>query len=524
MLAGTIVLVVAVLIVGLPAKPAAAGPVATGPLPIFTPIAPGSGSARAATGLPLDAPFQVQFTRPMNESTVKSALTITPATEVKCEWDALGQVLSLAPVSHWEPSTQYSVTISSDASDQEGIRLTEPIQASFESGSLTGGQVTATRLVGDLASPSTAFQVTFTRPVKLATVLMHLSISPPADVSIVGDDPTDEASQVFTLTPKKALATNTTYTVGIIAGGTDAVGAPLLPVAPLEVTTLQTPSIVKITPQDGVFVYDTNQLISVQFSVAMDEKSAAAALSVKTNGRHVAGSTSWTEDDTVLVFTPRRSFSVGSQISVGVAASARSAGGLTMAAAASSTFRVTKPRSHRIPTTSNKPIKTTKIPWTGGIASTTSPHHSAELYLLELINCTRTGYWVTSTGLCSTQTHHTLPPQKPLVLRDDISNAVSRPYAKVLADRGILTHFLDGTTPHSRLAAGGFPDSTCSENISSPRSPKQGGMISVELFFQSESWDRGGHYRNVMSSRYRSVGIGVWVSRGRTRVVIDFYS
>ena len=76
-------------------------------------------------------------------------------------------------------------------------------------------------MVGDLSSPTTAFQLTFTRPVKLGTVLASLGINPPLDVGIVGDDPTDVASQVFTMTPKVALKTDTTYFVTMAEGGVD---------------------------------------------------------------------------------------------------------------------------------------------------------------------------------------------------------------------------------------------------------------------------------------------------------------
>ena len=509
--AASILVVVAALLVGLPTKPVAAQP-----LQAFSAVAPQADARGTDSSLPLDVPFQVQFTKPMNQSTVQSALTISPAIDLSYHWDAAGQVLSLAPEPHWQPSTQYSVDISANATDHEGLGLTQPIAASFESGELTSGEITASKVVGGLAAPSTTFQVAFARPVKLATVLLRLSINPPVDASILGDDPTDETSQIFTLTPKKVLATNTDYKISLLDGGSDSAGAPLQPVAPLAVKTLEAPSVVTITPQDGTYAYDTNQPISVHFSVAMDAK-AAAALSIRANGRPVAGSTSWTDNNTVLVFAPRRSFAIGSRISIRVAASARSDGGLTLKAAVSSSFTVSTPRSHRL---ARSPGKTTKIDWTGGIASSTSPWHSSEVYMMSLMNCTRTGSWVTSSGLCSSATHHTLPAQKALSLSSGISNNVSRPYAAEMAKRGVLTHYLDGTSPHSRLVAGGY---NCSgENISSPSNARQGGMISVEIFFQNEYWNRGGHYANVMSSRYRSAGVGVWVANGHTRVVIDF--
>ena len=48
-------------------------------------------------------------------------------------------------------------------------------------------------------------------------------------------------------------------------------------------------------------------------------------------------------------------------------------------------------------------------------------------------------------------------------------------------------------------------------------------MLGSHLFFQSEKSYNGGHYVNLMNSKYDRVGIGVWVSSGRVRLVVDFY-
>ena len=510
---GPVAVLVAGLLVGLPAKPVSAQP-----LPTFAPLAPQGVAHRGESSLPLDVPFTVQFTKPMNPNTVAAALTIRPAIAVRFQWDVTGQVLSLAPDPYWQPHTEYTVEISSNATDQEGLGLSDPVEATFQSGAPTSGTITATRMVTDRASPSTAFQLTFSRPVKLATVLMRLGISPQTAVSVTGDDPTDVASQVFTMTPKAALLTNTTYQVIFADGGTDSAGATLQPVLPLSVTTLQTPAVVQFTPQDGAQVKDTNQPISVVFSVPMDQKSAAAAVTVAMNGRTLTGTKTWSDDGLTLVFTPRYSYYVNSRITVTIDKSARSLGGLTMAGTVGSSFVVLAPTSRTYASGG------TRIPWSsGGIASSTRPYHDAELYYLSLMNCTRTGGWVTTGGSCSTQTHHTLPAQGAFVFSDAIADKVARPYAKALADTGTLIHNLYGTTTHGRMAAGGFPGGSWGENIASPGNPGAGGMISVEIYFQNEYWCRCAHYKNIMNSYFHRAGVGIWVSSGRTRVVIDFY-
>ncbi len=509
MVAASVTLVVTGLLVGLPVKQ-----VAGQALPTFAPLAPQALAHRAGGDLPFDVPFEIQFTKPMNESTVEAALTVTPAISVRYLWDATAQVLSIAPIPYWQTNTQYTIDITTAATDQEGLSLATAIHTSFQSGAPTAGKINATRMVGDRASPSTAFQITFTRPVKLSTVMLRLGISPAVDFSIAGDDPTDAASQVFTLTPAKPLQTNLPYLVSMTGGGTDSAGAALQPVSPLTVVTLEAP-VASFSPKNGTVVRDTNQPISITFTVAMDEKSAAAAVSVTMNGRAVAGSLHWTQNDTVLVFTPRRSYSVGASIKVRVAASARSAGGQQMKAAASSAFSIAVPRVRTI-------TYTRRISWTGGISTASAPWHASELYYLSLMNCTRTGGWVTASGDCSTATHHTLPARGALSYDDGIASKVSRPYAKALADRGVLTHYLDGTTTHSRLSAAGFPSGSWGENIASPGNAGQSGMITTEIYFQNEAWCRCAHYLNIMNGYFHRAGVGVWVNHG-VRVVVDFY-
>lgn len=520
LIVGAITIVVAGLLVGLPAKPVTAQSHDT-----IVPLAPQANAGGQSSDLPLDVPFQVRFTKPMNAGTVTAALKITPAIDVKYLWDATGQVLSLAPNPHWEPYTQYEVDISTGATDQEGLNLASPIHSFFQSGSPTSGEISATKVVDTQAAPTTAFKITFTRPVKLATVILRLGISPQVDASIVGDDPTDAASQIFTLTPRKALSADRTYQVSMADGGTDASGSPLRFVPLFTIKTLTNPA-AKFTPQDGAVTYDTNQPISITFSEAMDQKTAAAALSVQANGRTFAGSTHWTDDGLTMVFNAGRSFYVGSRVTVTMATSARSAAGMPMAAAAGAAFVVSTPRSRVVSGGAYIPYGSggAYIPYgSGGVAAADAKWHSAELYYLSLMNCTRTGGWVTTSGNCSTQTKHTLPAKGPLAYSDGIANKVSRPYAKAMADRAVLTHTLDGTTTHGRLTAGGYPGASWGENISSPSNAGQSGMISVEIFFQNESWYRGGHYANIMNSHFGHVGIGVWVSNS-VRVVIDFYS
>ena len=504
MVGAAVAILVSGLLLGLPAKQ-----VAGGAPPTFAPLAPQAVAGRPGTNLPFDAPFQVKFTKPMNETSVENALTVTPQINVAFQWDATAQVLSLAPNPYWAPDTTYSVDITGAASDQEGLSLANEIHTSFQSGAPTAGTISVTQTSNGLVSPATTFQITFTRPVKLSTVLLRFGISPQVPFTLVGDDPSDAASQVFTMTPKTALASNMTYLLSMAAGGTDSSGANLQPVAALQVLTMTSPAVVRFRPQDGTAAYDTNQPVSVRFTVPMDEKSTAAAFSVTVDGRAVAGSTYWAEGDTVLVLTPRYSFKVGNTVVARVSTAARSQDGLHLGTAARATFKISPPRSTVI--------------GGGGVASASAPYHASEVYYMNLMNCTRTGGWVTTSGTCTTETHHTLPAQGRLTLNTRISNLVSRPYAKFMADRRILDHYAYHDA-HWRLCNwGGYCGGSWGENIASPSSAGRGGMIDIEIFYQNEYWCRCEHYYNIMDPYFNQAGVGVWVSNGVVRVSIDFY-
>jgi hypothetical protein len=507
---GAVALLVTGLLIGLPAKQ-----VAGNAPPSFSPLAPQGNVVGTPANLPLDVGIKVQFTKPMNQNSVEGAFSIVPDMKVSFLWDATGQVLSIKPNPHWEPYASYIIDITPAATDQEGLGLANQIHAKFDSGSETSGRIVATQVIDGLASPGTAFQLTFTRPVKLATVVARYGISPTVPVTIAGDDPTDNASQVFTMTPKSSLNATTAYTLSFEMGdgstsATDSAGSPLQIVPALTITTMTAPTVVRFRPQDGVS-YDTNQPISVRFTMPMDSKATAAAFSVTVSGKGVAGSISWAESNTVLVFSPRYAFKVGTTVSARMGSGARSVGGLRLGGTASSTFKISTPQ------------QTTIKGWTGASGTGSATWYSSEVYYLNLMNCTRSGSWVTPSGFCSTETHHTLPAPGNLIrLSADISNRVSRPYAKYMADNRLLDHYLHGTTPHTRLCAAGYCGGSWGENIASPASAGKSGMVAIELFYQNEYWCRCEHYYNIMDRYFSIAGIGVWYSNS-VRVSIDFY-
>jgi hypothetical protein len=153
------------------------------------------------------------------------------------------------------------------------------------------------------------------------------------------------------------------------------------------------------------------------------------------------------------------------------------------------------------------------------------PWLSVELYYLGLVNCTRTGGWVLSDGTCrgyGSGRYSTYV--RPLARSIGISDKVTRPYARLLAIRGLCTHFAD-RDPGYRLRRAGYTAWHWGENIGcrDGYSTAKAAVLQSHLRFQAEKSYNGGHWRNIKNRAYTWIGIGIWRYGSRTRLVTDFY-
>ena len=173
----------------------------------------------------------------------------------------------------------------------------------------------------------------------------------------------------------------------------------------------------------------------------MDEAGRRPPLHVTADGKSVKGTVRWSPDGTRLTFTPKKRLPYGAKVVVRVDLSARSAAGAPVEHATKTAFR-TVPRPV---------VEVDGIP-TGAGGAASGSWAAVETYYLRLMNCTRTGGWVTSSGACSSPGGRNVAP---LTLSSAISSRVSRPYARLLATRNACSHFIGGN-PGDRLRAAGF--------------------------------------------------------------------
>jgi hypothetical protein len=159
------------------------------------------------------------------------------------------------------------------------------------------------------------------------------------------------------------------------------------------------------------------------------------------------------------------------------------------------------------------------------VSALTSQHPGAERYLLKLINCTRTGGWVRANGTCSGYGSGRYSVyRRPLAFHHGISRDVTRPYARLMARRQVMSHTLGGTTLPERLRRAGYRFAACGENIGWTSKRPRAAVLAIHRIMQAEKSYNGPHWRNIKARVFRSVGIGVWRRNGKTWIATDFYT
>jgi uncharacterized protein YkwD len=465
-----------------------------------------------ATGAGVTEPVAIEFTTPMNKRSVAAAVTVDPPTPVDLAWNAAGTALTIAPRTIWAPGTFHTVSVQAGALAASGQPLARPARAAFLTRAATTASLATTQPIGKRASVGTSFAVTFAGTVDAATVPDAITIVPAVSGAVkVTGSPKGPVS--FAFVPAAPLKPDTVYKL-TVAGVRDLDGLALAPQS-IAIRTVKAPGVVRFRPREDAQDTPRDAAISVRFTEAMDRRSTARAFTVRISGKAIKGTISWAESNTVLVFKPAAALPYDSALVAKVDITATSATGAPMVRSARAIFNtVAKPKVTPVA----KPA-TSRISGGGGGAVGGGSWGAVESYYLRLMNCTRTGGWIMSGGSCSSPGGRNVAA---LRIDSQISARVSRPYARLLATSGACSHFIGGN-PGNRLSRAGFTSYRWAENIGCRSGNASSAVLGSHLFFQSERPYSGGHYVNLMNGMYDRVGIGVWVSSGRVRLVVDFY-
>ena len=486
---------------------------ATGPTETI-PLTGAAFRTVVATGFGVHDPAGITFTTAMDRLSVEASLDVQPPTTVDLVWAADSRSVSVVPTGYWTPGTLHTISILPGALAQNGRPTTTPARATFLTREPSMAILSATDAVGKRVAVDTGFSIAFDQPVDLATLAAGIRLDPPVEGTLETGTTIDGASRL-TFTPTETLRADRTYEL-VVEGVRDADGIALDPVR-LEVRTVKAPAVVRFRPVAGTKGVERGQDISVRFTRSMDRASTKRAFVVTVNGKTIDGKVSFAEDDTVAIFDPAKTLPWGAKVVATVKATARSEQGAALAKATSATFHtVKKPTATRARTGTST---SRSISRGGGGSSGSGSWLAVERYYLRLMNCTRTGGWVTSGGRCSSPGGRDAAPLK---LSAGISSRVARPYAKRLATGNDCTHFIGGN-PGDRLRRAGYTNYTWAENIGCRSGNPFSAVLGTHRFYQSEKSYNGGHYVNMMNRKYDRAGIGVWVSSGRVRLVVDFY-
>ncbi len=487
---------------------------ATGPTPIL-PLTQAAFTTTFQTNRSLTDPMTIGFNAPMDATSVAASIEVDPSVAVDLSWDAGGTVLTIEPREHWPASSLQTVTVEPGALARSGQPLMRPIRAAFLTRTATTGTIAAAERIGKRVATTSSFVVSFVRPVDPVSVASSIRLDPPVVGTVQTEDGADGATR-YVFVPAVPLEPGIGYTV-IVSGVRDSEGVPLETLR-LAVQTVDAPAIVRFRPRVDATAIDRASALSVRFTLPMDRRSTARSFTASANGKPLTGKVTWAERDTVLVFTPDALLPYGTAVTMQVSSSAKSAGGVGLVKGRQVGFTTAK-RPAAPPRTPPAPPPPKSGGSSGGGNSGGGSWASVETYYLGLMNCTRTGGWVTSTGACSSPGGRNVAPLK---LDSGISRNVSRPYAKRLAMNNQCDHFIGGT-PGDRLKRAGYANYRWAENLGCRSGAAKAAVLASHLFFQSEKSYGGGHYVNMMNAAYDRVGIGVWVSGGRVRLVIDFY-
>ena len=257
----------------------------------------------------------------------------------------------------------------------------------------------------------------------------------------------------------------------------------------------------------------------------MDQRDHGRPSRSTADGKAVAGKITFAESDTVLVFSPAGPLPYGAKVVDRRSARRRDAAdGVPLGEAAQRPRSRPSPKPAPRATPSGRPVAHRRRRAAVAAAAAVGGGSWAAVETLlprpdELHADRRLGHLERAPAAAPAGA--TSPPLK-LDQRDQHRRS-SRPYAKKLAVGNDCSHFIGGN-PGDRLRARGLHELPLGREPRLPlRATPYAPSSARTCFFQTEKSYNGGHYVNLMNAKYDRVGIGVWVSGGRVRLVIDFY-
>ena len=148
------------------------------PVRDIVPLTQAAFSTTVGTRVQLDTPATISFTTPMERASVEAALKVEPSTDITLRWNDDDTRLAIAPATHWEAGTFYTITVGPGALASTGRPMTSPVRAAFLTRAAATATMAATSSSGSRVSIDSAFTVTFDQPVDPTSIAAAIRLEP----------------------------------------------------------------------------------------------------------------------------------------------------------------------------------------------------------------------------------------------------------------------------------------------------------------------------------------------------------
>jgi len=271
------------------------------------------------TNVPVDTTITITFSELMDTSSVEAAFLISPSVAGTISWNEA--TVTFTPDANLEYNTQYSVTINTNAKDQENELMESEFQWQFttvkadEPTQPTPPNVIDKSPTGIDIPVDSVITITFSENMNKNSVEAAFSISHSVKGKFTWSDAT------ITFAPNKSLNYGTQYIVTISTNAMDLENENLESEFTWKFTTISPdtstpPTIIDKSPIGNEVSVDT--IITITFNELMDTNSVESAFSISPN---VEGTFSW--NDATLTFTPSKTLDYKTQYVVSISTIAK---------------------------------------------------------------------------------------------------------------------------------------------------------------------------------------------------------
>jgi hypothetical protein len=279
-----------------------------------------------AQGVALNQAVSATFSEAMNPSTISDAtFTLAGPGNVAVmgavTYVATGSVATFTPTASLAPSTIYTATITTGATNLAGTALASNYTWSFTTGA-TGTSKAPTVILtiplnGATAVPlNQTISATFSEAMNSSTINSNtFMLTGPGTIPVAGLVSYAAIGNTLTFTPSANLAPNTLFTATITTGAQDLAGNALAANYVWTFTTGTTllttaPEIVSTNPANTATNVPLNHTVSATFTEAMNPLTITTATFQLTGpgGTALAGTVSYDALDFIATFTPAAPF------------------------------------------------------------------------------------------------------------------------------------------------------------------------------------------------------------------------